>query len=494
MTRMLRTISFVLALAFCAGLLAAPAAGQASERYYIMQIGGERAGWMRETTSATDGLITNAAEMNLSVKRGPIEITITIETEFVETEDNEPVSMRSRQVMGALPIETAYTFTDEGVRVSTTQGGRTTTTMQPLPAGDWVTPERAADIMRGALAAKLDSVGVTILDPALGLVPVTTTRSGFEEASIEVLGKVVPGFRSSSTTSIAPGSISTDYIDAEGNLLRSVATIGGLEITTLAAERELALAEVDAPEMMRSTFISPQGTIARPRATTRGTYLLTSRAGPLEAIIETSSQAVTRVDERTLRVVVTADRFTGVGGAPGDDDLASSTMIACTDDAIVALVPKSGASTDAPASVRAEAHRRFVHEFIDEKSLGVGFATASEVARTRVGDCTEHATLLAAVLRADGIPARVASGLVYARDFLGSEDIFGYHMWTRAYVDTPDGPRWVDLDATLPPDVPYDATHIALDESALGDSDTINAMIALTPLMGRLDITIESTE
>ena len=39
------------------------------------------------------------------------------------------------------------------------------------------------------------------------------------------------------------------------------------------------------------------------------------------------------------------------------------------------------------------------------------------------------------MLRADGIPARVASGLVYADGFLGSRDIFGWHMWTQALID-----------------------------------------------------------
>ena len=42
-------------------------------------------------------------------------------------------------------------------------------------------------------------------------------------------------------------------------------------------------------------------------------------------------------------------------------------------------------------------------------------ATAAEVARSREGDCTEHAVLLAALARARGIPARVAMGLVYVR-------------------------------------------------------------------------------
>ncbi len=472
----------------------AVASGQDTERYYIMQLGAERAGWMREASVASDGTITTSASMEFNVKRGPIEIRVTIETEFVETEAHEPVSMRAKQVMGALPVETSYRFTADGVEVTTTQSGRTTTSLQPVPGGEWVTPARASELMAQALEAGETSVSLTVLDPSLGLAPISTTRSEIEPATIEVLGKAVPGYRSSSVSSIAPGSVSEEFIDREGNLLRSTTTFGGLEITTIAAERELALAEIDPPEMMRSTFIEPDRVIKRPRETRRAVYLVTSRQGPLEDLPETSSQRVERVDDRTVRVTVTADRLTTIGGAPTKADLASSTMIACDDDAVVALVSRSGVGRDAPSSVRAEAHRRFVHGFIDEKSLGVGFATASEVARTRVGDCSEHAALLAAVLRADGIPSRVVSGLVYARDFIGSKDIFGYHMWTQAYVDTPEGPRWVDLDATLPDGVAYDAAHITLDVSNLSDGDTINAMLALAPLMGRLDIAIEDVE
>jgi len=125
----------------------------------------------------------------------------------------------------------------------------------------------------------------------------------------------------------------------------------------------------------------------------------------------------------------------------------------------------------------------------------VGFATASEVARTREGDCTEHAVLLAAMLRADGIPARVASGLVFVDSFAGRENIFGYHMWTQALVEDESGqPRWLDLDATLPPRTPFDASHITLSTSTLEEGGSSNALIALVPLLGRLEIEIVSAE
>ena len=53
----------------------------------------------------------------------------------------------------------------------------------------------------------------------------------------------------------------------------------------------------------------------------------------------------------------------------------------------------------------------FVRGFISRKTLGVGYASALEVARDPQGDCTEHAVLLAALGRALGIATRVVDGL-----------------------------------------------------------------------------------
>jgi len=170
-------------------------------------------------------------------------------------------------------------------------------------------------------------------------------------------------------------------------------------------------------------------------------------------------------------------------------------MIDSDDPAIRAFVEEAlkGNKRVSRASV-AETLRNAVHDHIEKKNLGVGFATASEVCRTKQGDCTEHGVMLAAALRAAGIPARVASGVIYADAFAGREEIFGYHMWTQALLDVGGKPRWVDLDATLRDGVPYDATHIALGVSALGENDTINSMATLAPLLGRLEIKVEKTE
>jgi hypothetical protein len=85
-----------------------------------------------------------------------------------------------------------------------------------------------------------------------------------------------------------------------------------------------------------------------------------------------------------------------------------------------------------------------------EKRPVVSVPSALEVLRTRVGDCNEHATLLTAMLRALGIPARINVGIVHSRNG------FYYHAWTEAYVG-----RWISMDPTLN-QMPADVSHIRL--------------------------------
>lgn len=87
--------------------------------------------------------------------------------------------------------------------------------------------------------------------------------------------------------------------------------------------------------------------------------------------------------------------------------------------------------------------------------LGVSLDRAEEILADGRGDCLEYATLLVALLRARGIPARVVSGVAYAQS---TPPTFGYHAWTEAWVDG----HWFAVDPTWD-EYPVDATHIAFD-------------------------------
>ena len=90
------------------------------------------------------------------------------------------------------------------------------------------------------------------------------------------------------------------------------------------------------------------------------------------------------------------------------------------------------------------------------------------------GECQAHAHLLAALLRADGIPAKVVSGIVYAQDVGG----FLYHSWNEIYLGA-----WVPVDATFG-QFPADVTHIKFAE---GGPESI---IDTIPLVGAIGIEV----
>ena len=109
------------------------------------------------------------------------------------------------------------------------------------------------------------------------------------------------------------------------------------------------------------------------------------------------------------------------------------------------------------------------------------------MAKNLEGDCTEHAVLLAALLRAKKIPSRVVVGLVYVT---GGQS-FGGHMWTEAFLNG----RWVPLDAPLGQSG-IGAAHIKMAASSLADDAPapIGAFLPLLDVLGTLEIEVISTK
>ena len=113
----------------------------------------------------------------------------------------------------------------------------------------------------------------------------------------------------------------------------------------------------------------------------------------------------------------------------------------------------------------------WVFDNIDKVPL-ISIPDAKQVLTLKKGDCNEHATLVTALLRSVGIPARIVVGLVYRNGK------FYYHAWNEAHVKT-----WISLDATLK-QMPADATHIKLVNGGIEKQIQIAAMI------GTLNLTV----
>ncbi|MEW4490108.1 transglutaminase-like domain-containing protein [Thalassoglobus sp. JC818] len=126
---------------------------------------------------------------------------------------------------------------------------------------------------------------------------------------------------------------------------------------------------------------------------------------------------------------------------------------------------------------------KFVDDYVTEKNFSTSLGSALETAQSRSGDCTEHSVLLAALLRARGIPSRVVVGFVYSSRL----QAFVGHLWTEAWVNG----KWIGLDA-LDSDYFVGPGHLAMKTSSLSGQGTSAAgeFFMIIHLLGRTKIDV----
>jgi len=110
-----------------------------------------------------------------------------------------------------------------------------------------------------------------------------------------------------------------------------------------------------------------------------------------------------------------------------------------------------------------------IQEFVYQNmkpNAGIGvLRDATEVLDSKEGVCRDYAILTVTLLRAAGIPARLASGLV------NWDGTFYYHAWAEAW----DGAQWIGIDSVTDQQQ-ISAAHVKLGE---GNVDTAFAFTFL---------------
>lgn len=281
---------------------------------------------------------------------------------------------------------------------------------------------------------------------------------------------------------------STLWMDSMGSIWKTeIPVIRQVTMRTAEAEarRRMLGASFDLGSLATVRVAEP---IASPHETMRIRYRI---QGDSREVVEVFPQAMDQrlrwVNDRTVEVVVDrtssgkSDRDIPVE-APSERDKSSSQMIQSDDPdvrAMAAEIPQL--AEELPALVRAQAVERYVHQAISAKNFSTAFASAAEVARSREGDCTEHAVLTAALCRAGGIPARIVMGLVY----VPAEQGFVFHMWNEVWL----GQSWQPIDSTLGLGH-IGAAHLVVARSSLATESTWSALLPVLSVMGRIQIEI----
>ncbi len=292
------------------------------------------------------------------------------------------------------------------------------------------------------------------------------------------------------TQSVYPGMTTRAYLDPKGTTLKTETDVLGVVMVTYTVPSAVALEAIAGAELdLAVTTLIDVARIKNAHRTKKIVYRITTPGEDAsQYLVKGATQQVKKIDAETAELTVTAIRSaeTPRRFKTKPQYLEATQFLQSRDQRVVEHARRAAAG-ETNQRIIAQRMERYVNKKLTNKNFSTALASAAEVAETLAGDCTEHAVLLAAMLRAQKIPSRIAVGLVY----IESRSSFGGHMWTEAFL----GGKWIPLDATLGQGG-IGAAHIKLAESSFADDAPapITTFIPLLNVLGKMKIEVIKAE
>ncbi len=436
--------------------------------WYLVLLGGKRAGTQTETVrQQPDGAIRTELFLRLEVNRFGQPFTVTQKQSWVEGATLQSVD--SQTELNGEATSLSARLQGEDLLLTERRGSSSSERLLPQ-TGPLLGPRGAEDRLRAALAEGPGGGSTELsfrqFSPETGNVHELHLRLLGAGELVDSLGDLHRGQRVDLESSAAPGVNTEAVYDEHGVLVYSVARVGvALEVVRGANGEAPAAGETgaagtaagEASELERFDVASLSLPVRWPSELRAPGGV--PRLGSLRAVtVRFSGPALPQLEQAVL-----AERAQ-LGGPPSRRD---------GQDLVLELAAPSSPPAWPKAATGGEftgggfyldlndprleellagclppgfaCLERLVERTLRTKSLQYGFAGVREVLDSRSGDCTEHALLLAALLRKRGVPARIAYG------FLLTETGFIGHAWTEARA----GAGWFALDPSFPGGQPY---------------------------------------
>ncbi len=474
------------------------------EIWDVVFLSGERVGHVHTSVfrvpRTTGDVLRIQQEEVLTLRSNNNRIEARTKTTSIEDLDGGLIELSSVQHQGATPIETTGRVVGNQLQLEVGAGGQKTSVSLPWASG-YGGPYRVASSLQNKPLVPGETRTLRYFDVGTNqLATGTLTAVDFEETELaagtrqrllRVESKTTFDGTAGGTAPQAPAGVgtinSTLWTDEKGEIYKEQITTM-FNFVVVRSTREEAQQKVDqlAFDLGKLSAVSVERSLPAPHQTKRIVYRVHLESSDPAQIFDTGlTQQIVPEDGHTAQVTVYAVRPGDSAGNPQassegatDGDLKPNTLIQSDDKTIAALAQQVAGQIDNPWQA-AVALEKWVSTKMTSVGVSSAFATAAEVARTFKGDCTEHAILLAALIRARAIPARVAIGLVYVRqEFL-------YHMWTEVYIDG----KWIPLDATLGQGG-IGAGHLKITDSNLQGASPNAAFLPVTEVIGQLKIEI----
>jgi len=476
-------------LYICLVLAAAvsPESASGETEYFAVFMEGKKVGHAILSRVVVDGKVTTTEEVSITISRADVPVSINTTETSIETTDGKPLGFESVQQLSMMTMKASGTVNEQGtVNLTVTSMGTEQKSTFEWPSGAVMAEGlRLIQLKKGLkeglrYAARVFSPG--ILQAVEAEIYVGAKRN------VDLLGRIV-ALTEVVTTIRMPGAgeiVSTGYVDDNLRLQKNIMPMMEMRIELVACAKAFALGQNDVLEVIDKMFLVSPEPLEDISLAKSIRYHLSPRPGAGSFTIPSGDNQIMQqlVNGGAILTVRPAAapagaRFPYKGRDKTILEAMKPTRFLQSDRKEIVDLARRAVGSGKDATEAVKRIESFVGEYITEKDFSVGYASAAEVVASKQGDCSEHAVLVAAMCRAIGIPARVVTGLVYAKEFAGRKNVFGCHAWSEVYV----GDKWIGLDATRAPNG-FGPGHIAL---AAGDGDSAD-LLGLASTLGRFKI------
>ncbi|MBI2837625.1 MAG: transglutaminase domain-containing protein [Acidobacteria bacterium] len=460
--------------------------GRASDRWYVVSIADQPVGLLHERSVREGDDLIQIASSQIELNRLGSKVQMVVDAKSVESQKGD--FRRADIRMRLSEQETATTAVRQGdaLVVAMTVGGKSFERKVDVD-GEILGPEGARALNLRSLHAPKDQVRYQLFVGEIGAVS-EVVRAVTAVETIEVLGQARLTLKIEEKLTAAP-IVSTIWLDEEGYTLQTEQPGPfGIVRSCLAtrAEAEAAMSGGELPaDIYARTLVRTQIRLPKAREVSWLSLRLTHRQPDLGwPDLERPGQHVSDKTRDSLVLEIQRPRQPDVMSfpvsvTPEDRAYLQANAYLQSDDPVVreTALKVVGDSHDLlDACTRLE---RWVTENMSFDP-GIAMAPSVELFRDRRGTCVGYATLLATLLRAAGIPARVVMGYVYVGGILGG------HAWVEAKF----GPDWIPFDSAMSAGGVADAARFAILSSSLNGGAGDLSVGPAAQLYGQIDATV----
>ncbi len=405
---------------------------------------GRKIGYSHSVFSKTGRNYTVMEDLYMRINTMGVEQDLKLITEGVLNPDLSLATFDFSISSGRFQFKASGKVTEGSISVRTEASGSTRTFKIPVKEK----PFLASGILQ-ALAnhhpAPGDSFTYSVFDPAqMSSQPIQLRVVKKED--IFIMGKSAPALK---VAIVYQGVTQYSWVGEDGDLLKEEGVLGFRIEKTTKKDALFGLPVKASQDLTQFASLPSNKKLAAPHELkflkVRIDGLETDKLSLSDGRQKMENNILTIQKESIEGLAADPERFVRIAEKE-KAFLKPSPFITSNHPDIKSLVEQITVKTDTPFK-NASTIVAWIEKNIEKRPV-LSMPDALSVLKNKVGDCTEHAILTAALMRAAGIPSRIEAGLVYLNGR------FYFHAWNRIFLG-----RWITVDSVFG-QIPADVTHI----------------------------------